>query len=224
MPSAALREQLTPSVRNVVADALHHPKMFNLAMHRRSEEFGESFVVSEAQVNKLVGLLTVKQNDQPCLKRFSNELHGAVVDIAHSGNKTEQSPSGTLKMLLMKLPQGLWTKWGSKVYEMLPKTLNIVDLHQRLRKMVKGYEYAATALETKPPSPPPPVANNKLKKTMYTPTTNALSDGATAGGENPEEEATGSETRRSSSEKGYACFLAKSLHLTRLRAFSPLLP
>ncbi len=42
---AALREHLTPSVRNIVADALHQTEMFNLAMHRLSEEFGESFVV-----------------------------------------------------------------------------------------------------------------------------------------------------------------------------------
>ncbi len=192
MPSVALREHLTPSVRNIVADAFHHPEMFIPAMHRLSEEFGKSFVVSEAQVDKLLGLPTVKQNDQPSLKRFSNELHGAVAALVHSGNKMELSSSGTLKMLLMKLPQGLWTKWGSKVYKMLPKTPNILDLDEWLRKMVKGYDYAAAALGTQPPPPPSPAATHKLKKKTYTPIIKALSDGATAGGENPEEDATGS--------------------------------
>jgi len=150
---AALREHLTPSVRDVVADALHHPEMYHFAIHRLHEEFGQSFTVSEAHVEKLLCLPSVQQDDYIGLRTFSNELHGVVSALIQSGNNVELASSGTLKMLLHKLPPDLCNKWGAKIVEMLPRIPNIAELDAWLRRMTKSHEFASYAVgSAQPPS------------------------------------------------------------------------
>jgi len=149
----ALREHLTQAVRNVVADALHHPEMYHFAIHRLNEEFGHSFTVSEAHVEKLLHLPSVTQDDHIGLRDFSNELHGVVSTLINSGNNVELASSGTLKLLLHKLPPDLCNKWGAKVVAMLPRIPNLADLDAWLRRLTKSQEFASYAVgSAQPPS------------------------------------------------------------------------
>lgn len=128
-------------------DALHHPEMYHFAIYRLSEEFGQSFVVSEAQVDKLLNFPFVNQDDHVGLNTFSNELHGAVFALIHTGNNVELGSSETLKLLLQKLPPDLCNKWGAKVVDMLPRVPNVVEFDARPRRLNKSQEFASQAVK-----------------------------------------------------------------------------
>ena len=135
MRLAALTNHLSPEVRNTISDALHDPALYNLAIARLYEEYGHDIVVSEAHVDKLLALPAVKSNDPAGLKKFSNELHGAVSALIHSKHVHELNSTGTLKLLLQKLPNGIRTKWGQTVFDIQSaKTLVLSRLKVRYLK------------------------------------------------------------------------------------------
>jgi len=188
---AALREHLTPAVRNVVADALHHPEMYHFAIHRLNEEFGQSFAVSEAHVEKLLHLPSVGQDDHIGLRAFSNELHGVVSALTYSGNNVELASSGTLKLLLQKLPPDLCNKWGAKIVEMLPRIPNIAELDAWLRRLTKSQEFASYAVgSAQPPSTKSPssIVRSSIKKEPLLPTICATEADELNTNDPPEEE------------------------------------
>ena len=139
---SALRELLTETVRNSVADALYDPSQYPVALRRLEEEYGHPFIVAQAHVNSLLKLPTVRSNDATGLRAFSNALHGAVSALANSSHHYELASSGTLKQVLDKLPSHLKAKWGLKVYDMQPLAPTILDFDTWIKRLSKSQEFS----------------------------------------------------------------------------------
>lgn len=97
-------------MRNAVPELLYDRALYNPCLHQLLEEFGQQFVVAEAQIDKILALPTIKERDPASLKYFSNDLHGAVVALVHSGQGQELKSSATMKLLLTKFPNSLRMK------------------------------------------------------------------------------------------------------------------
>jgi len=143
---AALRQHLVKEVRDTIADSLQVPSQYNFAVSRLYEEYGLDLVVSEAHIDKLLTLPDIQSDDPESLKAFSNGLHAAVSALIYSGHHQEIDSTGTLKLILQKLPDSLRSKWGTKVLNIQPRTPNIADLDHWLRKMTKVNQLASGSI------------------------------------------------------------------------------
>ena len=69
MRLTALRNHLSPVVRNTISNEPHDPSMYNLATARLYEEYGNDIAFFE-NIDKLLSLLIIKSNGPVSLKKF----------------------------------------------------------------------------------------------------------------------------------------------------------